>query len=109
MKWYGIFVNATDSEIQISVVCEGETSIWKQFSLEPYAKIKTMVLPGKATVRDVNGKELYTSVTFVGNPEGKYATGNERTVYFLVTKTGIYPIPREYRTNWKEHFQEITR
>ena len=37
----------------------------------------------------------------------KFKKPSKRTIYYLITREGAYPIPIEWQKSWKEHQQEI--
>ena len=105
--WYGVFVNATQSRIEISLTKLGNGQVVNKFGIEPRSSFKTEIGILIATVTDEGGNKLFEQRVNLIDPEHRFSKLEERLVYFLITEKGIYRIPREYRKNWQDHIGSI--
>lgn len=105
--WHGVFINATQRRVEVSLVKPTDGQVVNRFSIEPRSSFKTEVGILNAIVTDENGARLSEGrLTFI-DPQHRYSKLEERLVYFLVTEKGVYRIPREYRKDWQDHIDVI--
>jgi len=57
---------------------------------------------------DISGSLVARRELSLVDPQHTYRDIGERVMHILLTKTGIYPIPKTYRSNWTNHLEEIT-
>jgi hypothetical protein len=71
-------------------------------------KRKRIHLPlAEVTATDSSGNMLFQQVLPFGKDLDKFRKQGEREVHFVVTRGGVFPIPVQWRDDWKAHEREI--
>ena len=110
---YGIYISALNEDVTLAVrrlESRGEFARPEQYKLVAGKTKQAAGLIAEVTVTDSSGNVLFQQVL---PPPGylpeheKYMKRGESKIYYLVTHDGAYPIPIEWRENWKQHQTEI--
>ena len=108
---YGIFISTLNEDVTLEVrqlESSGEFVGPEQYKLGAGKTKRAVCLIAEVTVTDSSGHVLFQQVLPGFRPlYEKYKTRGEREIYYLVTREGAYPIPIEWRKNWKQHQKEI--
>ena len=108
---YGIFLNTLDQDFALEVrqlQSDGQFHNPENYKLPAGGKIRAVCLIAEVTARDSSGRVLFQQVLPALRTEiDKYQNPAERKIFYMVTADGAYPIPRDWRENWKEHQKEI--
>lgn len=105
-KYYAVFINSTTENVVVSLVSVGDGRIFKEFELLAGASIRTPIILVRGRFSFQSGKVIEKEVPPL-DPHQVYKLRSERLMYFLITETNVYPIPKEYRNDWDAHYQEI--
>jgi len=106
-EWRAVFINGTDDPLGITLLHTDGTSPFRRFRISPDGLYKSAVIVGKIVVSSDSGIELFTKQLELADPDEKYSRPGERLVYLLVTKSGIYPVPLNWRGTWQAHQDHI--
>jgi len=106
--WRGVFVANTRTAVRLEIVKPSGRTL-NSFDLAPGETVTKEIMFGTIIVTDSRGNELYSKKIDLTDSERKFSKPGENAVHFLVTETAIYPIPVQYRGNWRDHRNEITQ
>jgi len=108
---YGVFYSTLAEDVTLEIRQlngNGKFENPEQYELNAGKKKRAVCLIAEVTVTDSSGSVLFQQVLPGFRPEwDKYKEQGEREIFYLVTSEGAYPIPIEWRKNWKEHQKEI--
>ena len=123
---YGIVINTTDQTLILEQSGQRIDYPSKQYHeqvvLKPHQGKRVLVPNILSAEFDLQGRDEHGTVLFARHftmyglmRYFKPATGDleltpfgwDATLAFLVTASGVYPIPKEYRKTWQDHLDEI--
>jgi hypothetical protein len=105
-KRYATFVNATSGEVCVSLVDEGDGKVFRKFVVSRGESVRSEIILSRGNFRLQSGRVIEKQVPLL-DPDGAYRSRWRSSIDFLITDTDVYPIPNEYRDNWRAHYQEI--
>lgn len=114
---YVNLINGTSQMVTIEIIDSWNPHFHERVTLEPHGRKRIHVI--QSAELDVHGEDEAGATRFKQHvsltvpDEVKYRTGGTSSfssveIHFLVTTTGIYPIPKEYRKTWQDHLDAIT-
>jgi hypothetical protein len=105
--WNALFISMSQHPLQLSVVPLGTQSPFRQLVLGPGESHQSDIMLGTLVVMDASGTVLLERpITLSDASEANHPPG-KRTVHFLVTEQGVYPVPFRYWNTWGQHLNEI--
>ena len=111
---HATFFNNTNRAINLEVSWPtGGSTYTEPVTLKPQQSRRTSVAFTEfldvRTRSDHGALLLERRITFTREYLDVYASrGAGWEIYFLVTEDGVYPIPTQYRENWRYHLNAIT-
>jgi hypothetical protein len=108
---YGIFISTLSEDVTLEVRQlrgSGKFEGPERYKLGAGKTKRAVCLIAEMIATDSSENVLFQQVLPGFHPEyDKFQKPDEREIYYLVTRDGAYPIPVEWRENWKQHQKEI--
>jgi hypothetical protein len=109
LKHFGVFVNSTSQPRVVILLDRQETKVLKHCVVNPGEATRMETRVGVLKTFDISGSLPVRRELSLLDPKRKYSDVGETVTFYLLTETGIYPIPKVFRTNWTNHLEEITK
>ena len=108
---YGVFLSTLAEDVTLEIrqlTSSGKFENPERYKLSAGKKKRAGCSIAEVTATDSSGHVLFQQVLPGFCPEwDKYKKKGEREIVYLVTREGAYPVPIEWRENWKQHQKEI--
>ncbi|MCX6929716.1 MAG: hypothetical protein NT154_41860 [Verrucomicrobia bacterium] len=108
---YGVFNSTLTEDVTLEIrqlQSSGKFEGPERYKLGAGKKKRAVCAIAEVTATDSSGHVLFQQVLPGFRPEwDKFQKPGDTEVYYLVTRDGAYPIPVEWRENWKQHQKEI--
>jgi hypothetical protein len=107
-KYYAILLNNTNEPLIVVLLDEKEREVIRHCVVPAHRQAKMELKFGFLRTLAISGELRGTRKSPVADSELKYWDVGETDIHILLTEKGIYPIQKEYRSNWTNHITEIT-
>lgn len=105
----GHFINGTDEVIKIEFI-NYKNKVFKKVALKPKETYVLEIHPlRQIKVKNYQGDELYSQNYSLEHDHSNIyrVHGKDFEIYYLILKTSIHPILKEYQKNWEDHLEKI--